>query len=53
MLPALSLCLEGPEHELLLRKPRNVKTDRLVDWEFFLQAYGFIGVVDALCASAM
>ncbi|KAF8811093.1 sodium-potassium ATPase [Phlegmacium glaucopus] len=53
VLPALSLCLEQPEHGLLLRKPRNVKTDRLVDWKLLLQAYGFLGMLESLCACAM
>ncbi|KAF8154699.1 sodium-potassium ATPase [Crassisporium funariophilum] len=53
VLPALSLCLEEPEEGLLLRKPRNVKTDRLADWRLLLQAYGFLGILESLCASAM
>jgi len=53
VLPALSLCLEEPEHGLLLRKPRNVKTDRLVDWRLLLQAYGFLGILESLCACSM
>ncbi|KAF9524928.1 hypothetical protein CPB83DRAFT_897469 [Crepidotus variabilis] len=42
VLPALSLCMEPPEHGLLLRKPRDVKTDRLANWRLLLQAYGFL-----------
>ena len=53
MFPALSLCLEEPEHGLLLRKPRNVKTDRLVDWRLLLQAYGFLGIIETLCACSL
>ncbi|KAF8512185.1 sodium-potassium ATPase [Gautieria morchelliformis] len=51
--PALSLCMEQPESGLLRRRPRNVKTDHLVDWRLFLQAYGFLGVLESLCAMSM
>ncbi|KAF5309044.1 hypothetical protein D9619_013557 [Psilocybe cf. subviscida] len=53
VLPALSLCLEPPEHGLLLRRPRNVKKDRLADWRLLLHAYGFLGVLESLCAMSM
>ncbi|KDQ57331.1 hypothetical protein JAAARDRAFT_194477 [Jaapia argillacea MUCL 33604] len=53
VLPALSLCLEQPESGLLLRKPRNVRKDRLANWRLILQAYGFLGVLESLCAMAM
>ncbi|KAJ9474457.1 putative Calcium-transporting ATPase 1 (putative) [Pseudozyma hubeiensis] len=50
-----SLCLvhEQPEAELLKRKPRNVKTDRLADWKLLLHAYLFVGVPLTLTSSAM
>lgn len=53
VLPALSMCLEKPETGLLQRKPRNVKKDRLVNWKLLLQAYGFLGVLETLCAMSM
>ncbi|KAF8987235.1 sodium-potassium ATPase [Cyathus striatus] len=53
VLPALSLCLEKPESGLLLRKPRNTKTQRLADWRLLLQAYGFLGIIESLCAMSM
>ncbi|CAE7108182.1 unnamed protein product [Rhizoctonia solani] len=53
VLPALSLALEQPEQGLLLRRPRNVKTDRLADWKLLLHAYGFIGVLESFCAMSM
>ncbi|KAG8712443.1 hypothetical protein FRC11_000131 [Ceratobasidium sp. 423] len=53
VLPALSLALEKPEQGLLTRRPRNVKTDRLADWKLLLHAYGFIGVLESLCAMSM
>ncbi|TFK33627.1 sodium-potassium ATPase [Crucibulum laeve] len=53
VLPALSLCLEQPESGLLLRKPRDIKNDRLADWRLLLHAYGFLGVIESLCAMSM
>jgi len=53
VLPALSMCLEPPEHGLLSRPPRDVKSERLVDWRLLLHAYGFLGVLESLCAMAM
>lgn len=53
VLPALSLCMEPPEHGLLLRKPRNIKKDRLADWKLILHAYGFLGMIESLCAMSM
>lgn len=44
--PALSLIMEKPESDLLTRLPRNPKTDRLANWKLFLQAYGFIGMIE-------
>ncbi|TDL17671.1 sodium-potassium ATPase [Rickenella mellea] len=53
VLPGLSMCLEKPEFGLLKRKPRDVKKDRLVDWKLLLHAYGFVGVLESLCAMSM
>ncbi|KAF8577540.1 sodium-potassium ATPase [Ramaria rubella] len=51
--PALSLCMESPESGLLRRRPRNVKTERLADWRLLLHAYGFLGLIESLCAMTM
>lgn len=48
VLPALSLIYERPEADLLLRPPRNRKTDRLADGRLLLHAYGFLGLVESL-----
>jgi len=45
--------MEPPEHGLLERKPRNVKKDRLADWKLLLHAYGFLGIIESLCAMTM
>ncbi|KAI9641498.1 hypothetical protein NHQ30_010307 [Ciborinia camelliae] len=50
---ATVLAYETPEADVLLRKPRNTKTDRLVDWQLIMQAYGFIGVLETLSSFAM
>ncbi|GAA6030385.1 hypothetical protein JCM8097_009082 [Rhodosporidiobolus ruineniae] len=48
VLPAMALCYEKPEADLLTRPPRNRKTDRLADWRLLLHAYGFIGLLESL-----
>lgn len=50
---ATVLAYEKPEADVLLRKPRNVKTDKLVDWKLLLHAYGFLGIQESLCSFAM
>ncbi|EFE44874.1 hypothetical protein TRV_00354 [Trichophyton verrucosum HKI 0517] len=42
-----------PEMDVLLRPPRNQKTDRLVNGRFILHAYGFIGVYECLLSFVM
>ncbi|KAJ6503047.1 Na+/K+-exchanging ATPase alpha chain, partial [Mycena vulgaris] len=48
VLPALSLVYEAPEADLLLRKPRNRKTDRLADVRLLGHAYLFLGLLETL-----
>ena len=52
VLPALSLVREMPEADLLLRKPRNRKKDRLANARLICHAYFFIGVLESLTAMA-
>lgn len=52
VLPALSLIYEKPESDLLLRKPRDRKKERLVNWQLLFHAYFFIGLLETLCAMA-
>ncbi|KAI0650281.1 calcium ATPase transmembrane domain M-containing protein [Trametes meyenii] len=42
---SISLMYERPEADLMLRKPRNARTDRLTNWQFFVQVYLFIGLM--------
>jgi sodium/potassium-transporting ATPase subunit alpha len=53
VLPALSMCFEPPESGLLSRPPRNVRKDRLANLRLLLHAYGFLGVLESLCAMSM
>jgi sodium/potassium-transporting ATPase subunit alpha len=48
VLPALSMVREMPEADLLLRKPRDRKKDRLADWKLIFHAYFFIGILESL-----
>jgi sodium/potassium-transporting ATPase subunit alpha len=50
---ATVLAYEKPEADVLLRKPRNVKKDKLVDWRLLFHAYIFLGVQETLCSFAM
>lgn len=51
--PSLSLINESAESDILKRKPRNVKTDRLADWRLLFQAYIFLGLPMTLFAMTM
>ncbi|KAJ3335854.1 hypothetical protein HDU93_004240 [Gonapodya sp. JEL0774] len=43
ILLSLSLMYEKPEEDLMTRKPRNAKKDRLANWKFFVMIYGLLG----------
>ncbi|KAJ1947780.1 hypothetical protein GGF37_000157 [Kickxella alabastrina] len=47
---SISLMYESSESDIMLRAPRNPKREHLVDLKFFGQAYGFIGLLEALSA---
>lgn len=53
LFPALSLVHEKPEADILLRKPRNTKTDRLANFQLLGQAYLFVGLTLTVTSSAM
>ncbi|TFK65892.1 calcium ATPase transmembrane domain M-containing protein [Pluteus cervinus] len=50
---SVSLMYESAESDLMLRKPRNARRDRLTDWRFFIQIYLFIGLMMWPCAMSM
>jgi sodium/potassium-transporting ATPase subunit alpha len=47
------LAYEKPEADVLLRPPRNIKKDRLVNWQLMLHTYGFIGVLQTISSFSM
>ena len=47
------MCFEPPESGLLSRPPRNVRKDRLANFRLLLHAYGFLGILESLCAMSM
>lgn len=49
MIPAISMAYEGPESDIMLRKPRNAQVDRLVTKKLISFAYLQIGIIQA-CA---
>ena len=50
---ATAIAYEKPEADVLLRKPRNPRKDRLVDWKLILHAYGVVGVIESVVSFAM
>ncbi|KAG1877646.1 hypothetical protein DFJ58DRAFT_752076 [Suillus subalutaceus] len=50
---SISLMFEKPEWDLMQRKPRNARTDRLTGWRFFFHIYLFYGLMLWPCAMAM
>ncbi len=50
---ATTLAYEQPEADVLLRKPRNPKKDKLVDWKLLFHAYIFLGLQETVCSFAM
>ncbi|XP_061460915.1 sodium/potassium-transporting ATPase subunit alpha-2-like isoform X2 [Rhineura floridana] len=48
MVPAISLAYESAESDIMKRKPRNSKTDKLVNERLISMAYGQIGMMQAL-----
>uniref|UniRef100_A0A8D0DGN5 Sodium/potassium-transporting ATPase subunit alpha n=1 Tax=Salvator merianae TaxID=96440 RepID=A0A8D0DGN5_SALMN len=48
MIPAISLAYERPESDIMKRKPRNSKTDNLVNQRLISMVYGQIGIMQSL-----
>merc|ERR1712038_1930628 len=47
MVPAISMAYEGPESDIMKRKPRNPYTDKLVNARLISMTYGQIGMIEA------
>lgn len=45
--PSMALTFEKPESKLMTRQPRRLGKDHLVDWKLLLNAYLFIGMIEA------
>ncbi|KOS17404.1 Sodium/potassium-transporting ATPase subunit alpha-A [Escovopsis weberi] len=52
-LAATMLSFEAAEADVLLRRPRDLKMEHLVDWRLILHAYGLIGLMETLASFAM
>ncbi|KAK0636109.1 hypothetical protein B0T17DRAFT_482038 [Bombardia bombarda] len=52
-LAATALAYEAPEADVMVRPPRRIGVDRLVDWKLIVQSYGFVGVLETVASFAM
>ena len=52
-LAATSLAYESPEADVLLRPPRKIGVDRLVDWKLIVQSYGIVGIFETVASFAV
>ena len=50
---ATMLAYEKPEANVMLRPPRDIHKDRLVDWRLLLQSYGLVGILETVCSFSM
>jgi len=48
IVPAISLAYEKPENDIMLRKPRDPRTDHLVNGKLVSRSYGCIGVMESV-----
>jgi sodium/potassium-transporting ATPase subunit alpha len=53
MFGSLALIYEEPEADIMDQRPRNIRTDKLVDSKLLLFAYGFIGMLESAIAFFM
>ena len=47
LLPAIALCFEEPEENLMRRRPRNVDTEHLLNEKLLFLSYGQLGLIQA------
>jgi sodium/potassium-transporting ATPase subunit alpha len=50
---ATALAYEEPEADVMQRKPRDIKKDKLVDWRLLIQSYGLVGMIETVTSFAM
>ncbi|CEP09916.1 hypothetical protein [Parasitella parasitica] len=53
LFPCLALIMEQQEFDLLSMKPRNPKTDHLINLKIYLQSYVFMGSMQTICSLSM
>ncbi|KAI8636494.1 hypothetical protein BD408DRAFT_448383 [Parasitella parasitica] len=53
LFPCLALIMEQEEFDLLSMKPRNPKTDHLINLKIYLQSYIFMGSMQTICSLSM
>ncbi|KAG6815866.1 hypothetical protein H0H87_010656 [Tephrocybe sp. NHM501043] len=53
LVPCLSLIMEQEEFDLLTLPPRHHRRDHLITSKIYLQAYGFVGMMETITAHAM
>ncbi|GAN08898.1 Na/K ATPase alpha 1 subunit [Mucor ambiguus] len=53
LFPCLALIMEQEEFDLLSMKPRNPKTDHLINIKIYLQSYIFMGSMQTICSLSM
>jgi len=49
IVPAIAMAYEQPEADLMMRKPRDSKLDRLVTERLVLFSYFQIGIIQVFC----
>lgn len=50
---ATSMAYEKPEADVLLRKPRDPKKDRMVNWKLMFHAYAITGMLESFASFSM
>lgn len=53
MVPAIALAYERPEADIMRRKPRSTKTDKLVTPKMLAYSYLWLGLFQSICAFTM
>lgn len=47
------MAYEAPEADVLMRPPRKVGVDHLVDWKLVVHSYGVVGLMETVVSFAM
>ncbi|KAH8841598.1 hypothetical protein MCOR27_000575 [Pyricularia oryzae] len=52
-LAGIAMAYEAPEADVLMRPPRRVGVDHLVDWKLVVHSYGVVGLMETVVSFAM